>query len=211
MNLRPYAALALLLTACGSHNSLSGDVGGRAFPFGDAVFTLVQTTDASGTSGVSLGGLYVTSTPDACAELANGIFHQDATVLVSELLIDDPAATAPQVVQFGNGSYAIEDPSVIAAQLDSTEPRPVNVGELVVAQYDSYCQLPAANHFLATSGTLTVANYRTNDSMDVTLDITLANGDRLRGQLTARYCAYADVLFSDDPTGTTTATGQCLP
>ena len=185
------------LCACGADGHITGGVAGRAFPFGDAVFAVLPLTDANGATVATLGAVYVTASPDACEELAHNIVHSNSTVMVGELLVADPTASAADQFSFGAGSYAIEDPNTLADQLDSAAPRPTNLGELLVSQTDAYCQVSLANQFFATQGIATVSAYKPQDSLRLNLDVVMETGDRLTGTMTAHYCNALSILFND--------------
>ena len=147
--------------------SVSGTINGVPFVALDAVSAVVFTP--AGTQA----GIFITSTPDFCADLAAKVDRADSAQLFFVAAIRDAndrnsTPTAP-------ASFPITS-------------TPIPPGEFSFGGYlarDATCQLTTPAR--ATAGSVVVADID-NQIFDGTFDVTLASGDRITGTFSPGAC-----------------------
>ena len=179
-----FQSLSVLLVsvcACGgggssSPGSVTGTIHGQKFAIVDAVSASVTFTDAQTGTTSSQAAIILTSTPNACQDLAGNIERMNEQLFVLGVAtITGTTVAAPTAT----GAYTVFDTN------SGTAPPPMAALVNAIAT-DTTC-MSTANSANGTSGTVTLTTINGN-TFDGKFDVTLDSGDHITGSFSPEAC-----------------------
>jgi hypothetical protein len=136
----------------------------------------VASSVAHGGNGNTFAGVFLSTAPDICMDVAARVKRAGSTLFFISL-VDATSMTAS--VPSAPGTYAIQStPSGLSSLLGSLP-------------YDAGCNVIAAQQVKATSGTVTLTSI-VGDVFAGTFDVTLDTGDRITGTFAPGGCRALD-------------------
>ena len=179
-----FQSLSVLLVsvcACGggggsSPGSVTGTIHGQKFAVADAISASVTFSDGMGGSS-SQAAIFLTSTPNACADFTNNIQRKsEQAFVIGVATISGTTVASPTAT----GAYTVFD-------VNSGNPPPAMAALVNAVATDATCMSDTANSANGTSGTVTLTTINGN-TFDGKFDITMDSGDHVTGSFSPEAC-----------------------